>query len=204
MNDSRTKKEIEIADPIKENMKITPGLIIAAYPGMGQEALQEVHCNYIVLDVYKYDVKNPLEIKKYVQEAIDLVTKPRISSFSSSRFDVCFVDADIRVIDELDTRNQPFLIYYPANDKETVIKRLAVMYNNNQSVRLGKSLADVVLNHETKITELRLYSNAIASKFGLINNNLLTELIAMPYESRTKIVSAIGELRTAKKQEPTA
>ena len=75
------------------------------------------------------------------------------------------------------------------------------MYFRNPSVSNGKSLADVVLNHDQHIGELRLYPNSVSFSTGIINEDFLKQILEMDMESRTKVIKALKVMKTSPKRE---
>jgi hypothetical protein len=59
----------------------------------------------------------------------------------------------------------------------------------------------VVLNHDERIKELRLYPNSIQFSNGFINEELIKQLIDMDDEGRLKVMKALGVMKTTPKSE---
>jgi hypothetical protein len=170
-----------------------PGLIVAAYPGMGQEIFTAIFPTYVQLSMHDYRRENEDWAKQYAKDAFDLV--------NNGECEVCFIDPHKNVIKYLGELTQSFMIFYPGTKKDAILKNLAIMYFRNPSVSNGKSLADVVLNHDQHIGELRLYPNSVSFSTGIINEDFLKQLLEMDMESRTKVIKALKVMKTSPKRE---
>ena len=170
-----------------------PGLIIAAYPGMGQEIYTAIYDNYLQLSIHDYKRDNEDWAKKYAEDAVDLVTK--------TQCEVCFIDPHKKVLESLGELNHPFLIFYPGTKKEQLLKTLAIIYFRNPSVRTGKYLADVVLNFEEQIADLRLYPNSISLANSIVNEDFIKQILDMNNEERIKVIKALKVMKTTAQRE---
>ena len=171
------------------------GLIIAVYPGMGQEIFTNVYNDYIMISLSDYRKDNPDFVKTYVEDALRLV--------SDGANSVCFIDTDTEVIKELEEMNIPFLIFYPGISKDTLLRNLANMYLKNPSVSFGKTIADVILHYETKIAELRLYNNSIMFNAGIISDEVVKNLIKMSEDERQKFIENLAVMKITSKEKAT-
>lgn len=154
------------------------GLIIAAYPGMCQALFTSEYTNYTTLSVYEYDKSGEDWVKDFVSQAIFIITK--------AQFDVCFIEPHHKVLEYLKSINQEFFIFYPLTPKESILKILAITYRNQSTVANGNALADVVLNHDVNIADVRKYSNAVAFSKGIINDSFLKELLSLDTKGGSK------------------
>ena len=172
-----------------------PGLIVAAYPGMGQEIFTNVYHDYVMISLSTYRKDNPDYLKTYIEDALGLI--------SDGTNTVCFIDTDTDVIKELGEMNIPFLIFYPGTPKDTVLRNLANMYLKNPSVSFGKTIADVILHYETKIAELRLYNNSIMFNAGIVSDEVVKNLIKMSEQERQKFIENLAIMKITSKEKAT-
>ena len=170
-----------------------PGLIVAAYPGMGQEIYTSIYDDFDMISSYDYNKENEDWAKEYVQDVINCVERGKCK--------VCFIDPHKAVIKHLGELKKPFIIFYPGTPKDTTLRTLATLYFRTPTVSTGKALADVVLNHDERIKELRLYPNSIQFSNGFINEELIKQLIDMDTEGRLKVMRALGVMKTTPKSE---
>ena len=178
------------------NSKATEGIIIAAYPGMGQEVYTSMYDNYVILNVHDAYIVHDgygnqrVDVEGYVRDAMNLVSNP------DGHYDVCFVDPITDVIEELKEYKKPFFILFPTTKKESILKTLAIMYHRNPSVANGQALTDVILNHDHRIEVLKSYPNSIVSTTGIINQTLITELLTMDEKGRFGVMSALASMKS--------
>lgn len=164
-----------------------PALIIAAYPGMGQEIFSSIYDNYKVISMHEFTKKEDNWADTYVKHILEAIEEDGI--------DVCLVDPHKTVITKLGELRKPFLIFYPGTDKTSIMKMLATLYFRNQSVVNAKYLADVVLNHDDAIEDLRKYPNSILISNGILSYDLIEQLIAMDEEGRNRIVTTLRKMK---------
>lgn len=170
-----------------------PGLIVAAYPGMGQEIYASIYDDFYILSSYDYNKESESWAKDYVKDALKCVEHDKCK--------VCFIDPHKAVIKHLGELKKPFIIFYPGTPKDITLRTLATSYFRTPTVSTGKALADVVLNHDERISELRLYPNSIQFSNGFINEELIKQLIDMDDDDRRKVMNALGVMKTTPKSE---
>lgn len=147
------------------------GILIAVYPGMGQEIFTHVYNDYVMVSLSDYRKDNPDYIKTYVEDALRLVTNGENS--------VCFIDTNTEVIKHLGELQIPFLIFYPGTPKDSILRNLSNIFLKNPSISTGKTIADVILHYDNKIAELRLYNNSIMFTKGIISDEVVKDFIKM-------------------------
>lgn len=187
---SVSKKKLEEAIASIKNRK--PGILIAVYPGMGQEIFTNVYHDYVMINLSDYRKDNPDYIKTYIEDAVRLV--------SDGTNSVCFIDTNTDLIKELGEMDIPFLIFYPGTSKDAVLRNLANMYLKNPSVSFGKTIADVILHYETKIAELRLYNNSIMFSNGIVSDEVIKNIIKMNPLERLDFIKSLAVMKVTAKQ----
>jgi len=187
----------QIVKDVNETLR-KRGIIIAVYPGMGQDLISDIYDEYVYMDVSSldfYDSDNhKTNTKTYIEDAIDIV------SVEKGKYSVCFVDATDEILEALASFNEPYVIFYPVTPKESILKMLAQMYVANPSAGRAKTIADVILHHEERINELRLYPNSIGASTGIINEDLVNDLVSMSYEERLQVIRAFSMMKTSSKR----
>jgi hypothetical protein len=170
------------------------GLIILAYPGMGQTIYPDVYSTYKHLSVHQGFIgKSKNWEEHYVKAAINLINEDDC--------DVCFIDAYVStnaIIKELEKVKQPFLIFYPGTSKESLLRSMALVYLKKPTQDNAMALADVILNHDHRIANLRQYSNAIMSSTGIVNEEVLERLVEMDNDTRLKTMMAMVKIKQMK------
>lgn len=182
----------EVHEAMKKN-----GVIIAAYPGMGQEIFAEIYENYEHLKYSEFtkemdELHTDLDERAYANAAIDMV------SVHKGGMDICFVDAHTDVIKYLGQTDVAFITFYPITSKESIVQRMATMHNRKPSVYTAETLAYVIANHDEKIEELRLYSNSIASGTGILNEDLLKDFVKMDERERIAVIQSFTIMKKKK------
>jgi len=170
-----------------------PGIIIAVYPGMGQEVYSKFYDNYFHLESYPYYTKKmPRGKSQGMMYALDAINKVQ-----QEDYDICFVDAHTDVLNYLKGLNQDFIIFYPTptQKKEVVLERIARIYSNRMSLYSAGLLVYVTKNHVKKINDLRMYPNSIASSKGILNEELLLEISRATPLERRKIIEVFSEMK---------
>lgn len=170
------------------------GLIIAAYPGMGQEVFASINDAYLVMgarnETYQKTAATPVwAYVDYAEDAMKLVS-------DTGRYDVCFIEPHEDVLNYLNTIGyNTYIIAYPGCSKDSVLRTIASMYMRNPSTELGMALADVAIHFDRDVAALRKYPNSIMFKGGLINNDLLTQLVNMEPIDRKKVIQALSVIK---------
>lgn len=178
-------------DKVLEQYRDRPTLLIAAYPGMGQDALEVKHKDYGFLSTFDYpkeaDGWDEGWSRKFAVELIRLV--------KLGEKKVYFFDPHPDVITHLEDLGQELFIFYPNTNKNSVLGILAVIYCRNASFRNGKALADVALNYETHMQVLKMYYNSVAFSTGLIEPSFLNQLIALNATGRANVLAKIKDMK---------
>lgn len=200
-------------------MNFKKGVLIAAYPGMGQDILEHEtryvktfqlsgH-EYIKTDI-DYEVYNISNRKKFTPEEY----KRNIENFigyvltyidKETNDYVYFVDAHPDIIDELISVDYPFLIFYPGVSR----KRYYDQWFSNTTVYLGShygrttthKLSDWITNYTKKINKLSSYDNAINIKLGFLSEPFIQSFREL--DGINDIVQVINTLQLIKKQNDT-
>ena len=170
------------------------GLIIAAYPGMGQSVYTSIYDNYKSLSIHDYETTKE-SAKQYIEDAINLLTDEK------NPCSVVFVDAVSVVLDELSSIGRSFFIFYPATKKESVLELLAKTYYNYPTKANGYYLSEVILYHKVMVKMLQRYPNSMSSVTGIINEEIITKLLAMSEKERLGVMNAIGKMKEHKSEE---
>ena len=178
--------------------KNKPGLIIAAYHGMGQEAYLAIHDDYDQLTKEDYYISVDKDYSKWVSKYVD----DAIFAVTTVGLKVCFISTDEDILNELIKRDQEFYIFYPSPiTKQQVIERVTKTYFRSPTIVSGNALTDVVAGFDNDINRLREFSNSMMSSTGIINEEVLNNLIEMDTISRNGVLRALKAMKSVPKKE---
>jgi hypothetical protein len=174
------------------------GMIVASYPGMGHELFCDVYPNYVHIPANDYTI-NELDVKAYADAAE--------AKLKDKDVNIVFVDAHTDIIYELVDRKLNFVIFYPGESIEVKDLKDRCIRIYNTKVVSGKHNAQYLVDyltelliflankHESKVDELRLFNNSVATATGILNEELIAELaVARPREQK-KLLNLFAQMK---------
>lgn len=166
------------------------GLIIAAMAGMGQEVYTSVFDKHLLLNLYDYQ-RGPNDSTHedvYIEYAMNAIAAVSETGW----YDVVFIEPRSEVLAYLNLQGKAFIVAYPGCTKDKILRNLASTYLRNPSTLTGKAMAETIISFDTTVARLRGERNSIMFSTGLLNHDVITQMLTIAPLDRATIINSLG------------